>query len=118
MLRAGAHYQGTEKDHRFDLLEFESGAYGLLHHGWTARSKISSYEIHGTKDVFSIQAHDDGRGIRKGTPAGGWAVKTSPESAHAGLDWGKGPSDFADAIRNDWSILVFRETRPARTGNL
>ena len=99
--RAGTHYQVTEKDHGFGLLEFESGAYGLLYHSWTARSEIPPYEIHGTKGVFSIQAHDDGRGIRKRTPSGDWEIETSPEGTYEGLDWGKGPSDFADAIRNN-----------------
>ncbi len=99
--RAGTHYQVTEKDHGFGLLEFESSAYGLLYHSWTARSEIPPYEIHGTKGVFSIQAHDDGRGIRKRTPMGDWEIEASPADAYEGLDWGKGPSDFADAIRND-----------------
>ncbi len=99
--RAETKYQVTEKDHGFGLLEFESGAYGLLYHSWTARSEIPAYEIHGTKGVFSIQAHDDGRGIRKCTPTEGWKAEDSPEGAYAGLDWGKGPVDFADAIRNN-----------------
>ena len=50
--------------------------------------------------LFSIQAHDDGRGIRKRTPAGDWEVAPLPAGAYKGLDWGKGPS-FADAIRNN-----------------
>ena len=99
--RAGTKYQVTEKDHGFGLLEFETGAYGLLYHSWTAKSEIPPYEIHGTKGVFTIQAHDDGHGIRKSTPTEGWQNEESPEGAYAGLDWGKGPADFADAIRND-----------------
>ena len=99
--RAGSKYQVTEKDHGIGLLEFESGAYGLLYHSWTARSELPAYEIHGTKGCFSIQAHDDGRGIQKSTPTSGWESEDSPEKAYTGLDWGKGPSDFADAIRHD-----------------
>ena len=99
--RAGQTYQVTEKDHGFGLLEFESGAYGLLYHSWTARSEIPAFEIHGTVGGFSIQAHDDGRGIRKCTPTESWKTEDSPEGAYTGLDWGKGPADFADAIRRD-----------------
>ena len=99
--RAGNKYRVTEKDHGIGLLEFESGAYGLLYHSWTARSELPAYEIHGTKGCFSIQAHDDGRGIRKSTPTSGWESEDSPKEAYTGLDWGKGPSDFADAIRHD-----------------
>lgn len=99
--RAGTPYRVTEKDHGFGLLEFENGAYGLIYHSWTARSEIPACEIHGTKGVFSIQAHDDGRGIRKCTPTEGWKTEDSPAGAYTGLDWGKGPADFADAIRNN-----------------
>ena len=49
-------------------------------------SEIPPYEIHGTKGVFSIQAHDDGRGIRKRTLAGDWEIEASPEGAYEGLD--------------------------------
>ncbi len=42
-----------------------------------------------------------GRGIRKRTLAGDWEIEASPEGVCEGLDWGQGPSDFADAIRNN-----------------
>lgn len=66
--RAGTKYQVTEKDHGFGLLEFESGAYGLSYHSWTARSEIPSCEIHGTEGVFSIDAHNDGAASANGLP--------------------------------------------------
>ena len=55
----------NEKDHGFAVLEFENGAHGLIYHSFTVASGIPPYEIHGTAGGFSLQAHDDGRGIEK-----------------------------------------------------
>ena len=99
--RAGTKFTVTEKDHGFAVLEFENGAHGFIYHSFTINSHIPAYEIHGTNGGFSIQAHDDGRGIRKFTPQNGWQDEDSPPDAFTGLDWGKGIADLADAIRRD-----------------
>jgi predicted dehydrogenase len=99
--RAGTRFRIVAPDHGFAMLEFESGARGFIYHSFTVRSEIPALEIHGTEGGFSIQAHDDGRGIRKFAAKDGWQAEPSPEGAFAGLDWGKGIADFADAIRND-----------------
>lgn len=83
------------------MLEFASGQRGFIYHSFTVKSELPPLEIHGTDGAFSIQAHDDGRGIRKYCPKEGWKDEPSPDGAHEGLDWGKGVADFADAIRND-----------------
>jgi predicted dehydrogenase len=103
--RQGTEFEVTEKDHGFAVLEFEvpqaDGSHGFIYHSFTVTSQIPPYEIHGTKGGFSIQAHDDGRGIKKFTPQSGWQDELSPSKSFTGLDWGKGVADFADAIRND-----------------
>ncbi len=110
--RAGTKFQVTEPDHGFAVLEFESGAHGFIYHSFTVASDIPPYEIHGTKGGFSIQAHDDGRGIRKFTPGKGWEDEASPPEAFEGLDWGKGIADLADAIRQNRP--VYRSAAQAR----
>ena len=110
--RAGTQFQVTEPDHGFAVLEFESGAHGFIYHSFTVASNIPPYEIHGTKGGFSIQAHDDGRGIRKFTPGTGWEEEPSPPGAFEGLDWGKGIADLANAIRQD--CPVYRSAAQAR----
>ena len=103
--RQGTEFEVTEKDHGFAVLEFDvpqdGGSHGFIYHSFTVTSQIPPYEIHGTKGGFSLQAHDDGRGIKKFTPQSGWQDEDSPPKSHTGLDWGKGVVDFADAIRND-----------------
>ena len=99
--RKGTEFEVNEKDHGFAVLEFENGAHGLIYHSFTVASGIPPYEIHGTAGGFSLQAHDDGRGIQKFTPQDGWQDEPSPPKSFTGLDWGKGVADFADAIRSD-----------------
>ncbi len=103
--RKGQEFTVTEKDHGFGALEFDvpqkGGAHGFIYHSFTVTSQLPPYEIHGTKGGFSLQAHDDGRGIKKFTPQGGWQDEPSPEKSFTGLDWGKGVADFAEAIRMD-----------------
>ena len=103
--RQGTEFEVAEKDHGFAVLEFDvpqaGGAQGFIYHSFTVSSQIPPYEIHCTNGGFSIQAHDDGRGIKKFTPQSGWKDEPSPSKAFTGLDWGKGVADFADAIRND-----------------
>ncbi len=99
--RKGTEFEVNEKDHGFAVLEFENGAHGLIYHSFTVASGIPPYEIHGTAGGFSLQAHDDGRGIQKFTPQDRWHDEPSPPKAFTGLDWGKGVADFADAIRAD-----------------
>lgn len=103
--RQGTEFEVAEKDHGFAVLEFdvpqEGGTHGFIYHSFTVTSQIPPYEVHGTKGGFSLQAHDDGRGIKKFTPHLGWQDEPSPPKSHTGLDWGKGVADFADAIRND-----------------
>lgn len=99
--RAGTAFKVGAPDHGFAMLEFVSGARGFIYHSFTIKSEIPALEIHGTEGAFSIQAHDDGRGIRKFTGKDGWQAEPSPKGAYTGLDWGKGVADFADAIRND-----------------
>ena len=99
--RQGTEFEINEKDHGFAVLEFENGAHGFIYHSFTVASGIPPYEIHGTAGGFSLQAHDDGRGIKKFTPSGGWQDELSPPKSFTGLDWGKGVADFADAIRSD-----------------
>lgn len=103
--RQGTEFEVTEKDHGFAVLEFDEPkaqvAHGFIYHSFTVTSQIPPYEIHGTDGGFSIQAHDDGRGIKKFTAQSGWTDEPSPSKAYTGLDWGKGVADFADAIRNN-----------------
>lgn len=103
--RQGTEFEVNEKDHGFAVLEFDvsqkGGAHGFIYHSFTVASGTPPYEIHGTAGGFSLQAHDDGRGIKKFTPGDGWQDEPSPPKAFTGLDWGKGVADFADAIRSD-----------------
>ena len=98
--RAGTTFGVSAPDHGFAMLEFESGARGFIYHSFTVKSEIPALEIHGTEGAFSIQAHDDGRGIRKYVAEDGWQDTPSPAGAYVGLDWGKGIADFADGIRS------------------
>lgn len=103
--KKGTEFEVKEKDHGFAVLEFDvphdGGSHGFIYHSFTVTSQIPPYEIHGTKGGFSLQAHDDGWGIKKFTPQAGWQDEPSPPKAFTGLDWGKGVADFADAIRHD-----------------
>ncbi|HTL52402.1 MAG TPA: Gfo/Idh/MocA family oxidoreductase [Planctomycetota bacterium] len=101
--REGAKFTCTIPNMVIGILEFTNGMRGFINTGWSGRSETPPLEIHGTERAITLNPHNDGAGIRT------WSQYSSeitplptPEKAMKNaLDWGKGPVDLADAIRNN-----------------
>ncbi len=101
--RAGTTFKPTIPDHVMGLLEFESGVRGFIYTGWSGQSDTPALEVTGTEGIFSLNPHNDGAGIRFLSVKGheSQPIPTPAKSYTNGLDWAKGVTDFAEAIRND-----------------
>jgi predicted dehydrogenase len=101
--RKGTAFKPTIPDHVMGLLEFANGMRGFVYTGWSGRSDVPPLEIAGTEGGFALNPHNDGNGIKTWSQSS-HEVKTLPtpeKSMKNALDWGKGPVDFADAIRRN-----------------
>jgi predicted dehydrogenase len=104
--RAGTKFKPTIPDLVQALLEFENGMKAFIYSGWSGRTETPAFEILGSEGAFTLSAHNDGYGVRLLSAKSHEETKVaSPAKAFANaLDWGKGPADFADAIRNNRAV--------------